>query len=72
LLLNKTQGKNAFHFIFFLSSDVFLISLQGKWIHTKKNKNKELHLMKTSFDGVQKGSYDEDRDGVLNLAEESA
>jgi hypothetical protein len=40
--------------------------------HRKNNKNKELHLMKTSFDGVQKGSYDEDRDGVLNLAEESA
>jgi hypothetical protein len=38
----------------------------------KNNKNKELHLMKTSFDGIQKGAYDDDRDGVLNLAEESA
>jgi hypothetical protein len=28
--------------------------------------------MKTSFDGIQKGAYDDDRDGVLNLSEESA
>lgn len=40
--------------------------------NNKNNKNEELHLMKTSFDGIQKGAYDEDRDGILNLAEESA
>jgi hypothetical protein len=38
----------------------------------KNNKNKDLYLMKTSFDAIQKGAYDDDRDGALNLAEESA
>jgi hypothetical protein len=44
----QNSRKECISFCFFLSSDVFLISLQGEWIHTKKKQ--EQREQGTPFD----------------------